>query len=482
MWKAFIHEIKHSILSSPWHVIKYLGILLIPLIYGFMYIFAFFNPFLGSGSLDIAIVSTKNDPYATAFINALNTKKENVKIGDLNLKLHVNHIYSTQSEISNGQWRYEEAKKHYASIFIKPSEQIKKDTTLTKSLADTMYVNRNILENPKTDITQKFNALLKQISSLQIFEFYTNYQKNYIIGMGIDLSSSMEPIYKKVVSAMFTSDMSSIWKLMGDPNFYNFYNLNKTQADKTIGDYQQFWKDMNSDRNHPGESQLDLLLNGVQTVNVHSQMGEHAEYGFGLAPFFISLAMWIGAMGLTLAINGKIYKSKRPFSKIQTYMAKLFAIWISISIGAIILMSALATIGFTELGWSYWSLLLQSIISGILLSTIVFAIRVCVPNKAAGIIIILMLLVLQMSSSGGLFTPELQFLFFRIVNKILPFTYSVDALREMTYAINWLHWFIDISVMLIYAVASILLGFYLWNKRKNKEEKHLKANKLVKDV
>jgi hypothetical protein len=48
---------------------------------------------------------------------------------------------------------------------------------------------------------------------------------------------------------------------------------------------------MKSDKNHIGETQLQLLLKGIQTTKVHSQMGEHAEYGFGLAPFFITLAM-----------------------------------------------------------------------------------------------------------------------------------------------------------------------------------------------
>jgi uncharacterized phage infection (PIP) family protein YhgE len=73
------------------------------------------------------------------------------------------------------------------------------------------------------------------------------------------------------------------------------------------------------------------------------------------------------------------------------------------------------------------------------LSTIVFGIRAAVPNKAAGIIIVLILLVLQMSVSGGLFATSLQFPFFRFMNRFFPYTYSVHALREMTYDPNWLN-------------------------------------------
>lgn len=480
MWKAFINELKNNVFSSKWSTIKHLGIILLPLLYGFMYILAFFNPFAGSGALDIAVVVSQKDELGSAFANSLKNNKNDIKIGDLNMTLNINKVYASPNQIKDESWRKDEAKKHYATIFIKPTTA---HTTLTEAFADTMFKGRKIMENPNLKISQKFTHIITQLSKLQMLEFYTNYQKNYLIAFGVDFSTAMQPIYKRMVNSVFGMDISSVWNLMNTKSFYTRYAPGlppsvtpKMWAANTVNEYKTLWANMKSDKNHVGQTQLEVLLKGLDNVNVHSQMGNYAEYGFGLAPFFITLAMWIGSMGLTISVNGKIYKGK--FSKKKIYMAKLFTIWISISIGAIILFIALAAIGFVELKGGYWRLLFQTIISGILLSSIVFAIRAAVPNKAAGIIIVLILLVLQMSVSGGLFSTTLQFPFFKFMNYIFPYTYSVHALREMTFDPNWLQWFIDIIIIMSFSVTSSLIGYYFWNKRKINEEEIINTNKI----
>jgi hypothetical protein len=63
------------------------------------------------------------------------------------------------------------------------------------------------------------------------------------------------------------------------------------------------------------------------------------------------------------------------------------------------------------------------------------------------------------------------------MNRFFPYTYSVHALREMTYDPNWLNWFIDVIIMLSFSVGVSAITFYFWNKRKTIQE-----NKTMKKV
>jgi len=74
-----------------------------------------------------------------------------------------------------------------------------------------------------------------------------------------------------------------------------------------------------------------------------------------------------------------------------------------------------------------------TMIIGMVFASIIQGIRYCIHERNLGLFLIIILLVLQMASAGGLFPVETQSGFYRVLNKILPMTRSVNIIRELTF-------------------------------------------------
>ena len=153
------------------------------------------------------------------------------------------------------------------------------------------------------------------------------------------------------------------------------------------------------------------------------------DYGSGMTPFYTALSIWVGGLLMVslLSVDNKHEHLQPIMTKRQVYLGKsgfFFLLGIIqaliVSIGDLVILKASieSPILFVSVA-VFSSLVFNSIIytSVSLLGN---------PGKAVAII----LLVLQIAGGGGTFpiqtTPE----FFQAISPYLPFTYSIDALRE----------------------------------------------------
>ncbi|WP_338449440.1 YhgE/Pip domain-containing protein [Niallia oryzisoli] len=156
-------------------------------------------------------------------------------------------------------------------------------------------------------------------------------------------------------------------------------------------------------------------------------------YGEGLAPYFISLSLWLGAMLMNLVLSlvklSKVITSKFWGSYIGTFIAGAILVMLQAVILTVILVNGLGmeavSIPVFYLGNMFISLVFFSIMYGM--------------SFAAGLVatpIVFILFILQLASSGGTFPIETSPEFFRAISPYFPMTYTVEALRMITSGIN----------------------------------------------
>lgn len=422
-------EIKNTIFKSAFHFLRFLGLLIIPTIYGFSYIYAFYNPFEKVSEVKVSLITDKGSALGDALGRQL-SKENATKMGDIDLTLKMEHIYAQDVDV--------EEVKHdsYATIELTNLDQIHnavvtyyKDKTQTSLGASVIKL-----------LTDKITQPAKQGHEILTL----NYKKNYLLAFGIDASarmwSSIQFVEKQILSAL------------KDPNYLRtvLTEAGKPSTPQAIA---------------AETLEIEKIIKGLSAFNPiasEAHMGEHAKYGYGLAPFFISVAMWIGGMVMTFAVHRKIYD--KTVEAGTRYFAKWLLIISGIIAQATMLMVALYFIGFKDLGIDHWGYLYGgAIISGIIFSSIIQAIRFSIHNRTIGILATIVLLVVQMASGGGLFPIETQSGIYQTINKIVPMGRTVNILRELSFETDWSKVFIDfgyLSLWLFIIPIAILINHY----------------------
>lgn len=163
----------------------------------------------------------------------------------------------------------------------------------------------------------------------------------------------------------------------------------------------------------------------------HASQTKAASYGAGLAPFFLSLAMWVGIFMLMQAMRPftvRALASNAPPWKIA------LGGWLPFAVVAAVQATLLTTVVDFALGLEPAHPLLMWLflaLGGIAFSAIIHGIVALLGTS--GKFVVLILLILQLVSSGGTFpwqmTPEP----FQLAHQALPMGYVVQGMRHLIY-------------------------------------------------
>ncbi|AGL20343.1 YhgE/Pip family protein [Actinoplanes sp. N902-109] len=170
----------------------------------------------------------------------------------------------------------------------------------------------------------------------------------------------------------------------------------------------------------------DLLSNPVQLDRTVRHAA--ATYGVGFAPYFLALALWVGAMVTYMVLrplNRRYVVSGAP-----SYRVTLAGLLPAVAIGLTQALLLFCVVVFAlHLGPVHPLLTL-----GLLMVTATaFAAIMQLLGAAlgpAGRIAALALLMLQLTSSGGTYPVQTTPWFFQVIHPLLPMTYVVEALRH----------------------------------------------------
>lgn len=315
----------------------------------------------------------------------------------------------------------------------KLNENIKSLSTLPDSIDNLQSgVNKirsgsNQLYNGNLTINQGINTLFINSSSVKnglvSLSNGTNTLNNGLLTLNSSVSTAKGEIIKKQSD---TSSDVEVVKSLGD------YSKNVVKVDKKV-------------------------------------VNEVSSYGTAFGPFFISIALWVGALMMFIILY---YDKQNRFKLLsienENHLKRTLCYHGLATLSGIILaflLQMLLDFSITSVPLYYLSVIL---VSNTFLAIIEFLI---VRFGDAGKFIALILLVLQLAAAGGTFPIETVTKSFRFLNPILPMSYTIKLLRESLISIegNLLskNLLIVSLICLTFVVINVLFDV-LYQKRKNK--------------
>lgn len=176
------------------------------------------------------------------------------------------------------------------------------------------------------------------------------------------------------------------------------------------------------------------------------------NYGTGFAPYFIPLSLWIGAIMMFFVIKVNVDEEEKDASKLSKVLGK-FVTFGTVGILQALLVSFVVVV---FLGLQPTSML-AFVGTNIILSLVFVGIVQCLILLLgdAGRLLAIVFLILQLTGCAGTFPLEVVPSFFKVLNPFMPFTYAVQALREVISAtsINYTVIMKDFAILGVFLVA-----------------------------
>lgn len=186
------------------------------------------------------------------------------------------------------------------------------------------------------------------------------------------------------------------------------------------------------------------------------------SFGAAMAPLYAMLALWVGALLMTVAIRVAVARSALPdrpeLSPTQQYLGR-YGIFALLGLAQ----STLLTLGlilFVEIEPVHpFLLILAGWVTSIVFTLIVYTAVVAFGN--AGKALAVLLLVIQISGSGGAYPLQLLPDWFQNISPFLPATHAIDAMRAAIAGSYGGDYWISIGLLALFIVPALLLGLVL---------------------
>lgn len=199
-------------------------------------------------------------------------------------------------------------------------------------------------------------------------------------------------------------------------------------------------------------------------------------YGSALAPFYISISLWIGCLIAVAMISMRV-RSTKKYNAESVYMGRM-GLFLLIAL----LQSILVILGSLFLHIQITSALLFTLTTlfiGLCCMIVVYSLTSAFGN--AGKAMVVVILVLQITATGGIFPVEILPPFFQAIHPYLPLTYSIGALREVVAGVIWSSYWYNMIVLALFPILTFVLTLLIkekMDKRAQMLEEKLKKSGL----
>ena len=232
--------------------------------------------------------------------------------------------------------------------------------------------------------------------------------------------------------------------------------LQKLDEIQESGDYSQM-QDLLSG-NH--ESISSFLASPVE-LNTN-KLYPVENYGSSMAPFYSTLAMWVGGTILVamlkVSISGSSLKGMKKVRDYQVYFGR-YIVFLLIGLAQSTL------IGLGDLLYlriqceAPFLFMLACWITSLVYINVIYTLTVSFGDVGKAIAVILM--VIQVAGSGGTFPIEVAPKIFQSVYPLMPFAHSMAALRETIGGLYGSTYWTELGYLCIFLIASLFLGLVL---------------------
>lgn len=187
-----------------------------------------------------------------------------------------------------------------------------------------------------------------------------------------------------------------------------------------------------------------------------------ATFGVGMAPFYMTLSLWVGALIACVLVRTNAEKRylgpASSFTRNEAYLGR-FATFALIALGQSTLV-VLSLLLFVQIGAAHPFLLL---LSGWIIS-LVFMLMIytlVISFDSAGKALSILLLVLQISGASGAYPLPLLPDWFHTISPWLPATYAVDAQRSAIAGVYHGDIWRSLGMLLLFTIPTLILGLWL---------------------
>lgn len=333
-----------------------------------------------------------------------------------------------------------------------------------------------------TDASAKTTELINDVSDL------VQETRTTINGILTTYQTSVKPNLDTMLDDLskLTSDLSGLMTSL-DSGLGNingvFDGLTKTlqSGDKALGDTRKvlnslktkihnMCKELNSVSDDERVQKLidiiktdpDIIGDFVSSpVKLDTQKLYPIEnYGSAMAPFYTILAIWVGGVILIAMFKASVDKDNEitTFTNTQAYFGRYLMFLAMGLLQATII--CLGDLYFLKIQCENpFLFMLCGWYTGFVFISLMYALVASFGDIGKALVVVL--LVIQIAGSGGTFPIQVMPQFFQNVYPFLPFTHSINAMRETIGGMYENAYWIDFLKLLIYVAASFILGLFL---------------------
>ncbi|EKQ50930.1 MULTISPECIES: YhgE/Pip domain-containing protein [unclassified Clostridium] len=188
---------------------------------------------------------------------------------------------------------------------------------------------------------------------------------------------------------------------------------------------------MNENLKFNSENMSEFVSNPVTLKD--NSINDVKHYGEGLAPYFISLSLWLGAMFVNLILS--IAKSLKLVENrvLKSFTGKLL-VGSGLSVIQAMILSFVLVKGLNIDVTSVSNFYISNMFIAVVFFCVMYGLSHAIGIISAPIMFIVFLL--QLSSAGGTFPIETAPEFYRVVGEVFPMTYAISTLRMIISGTN----------------------------------------------
>ena len=183
------------------------------------------------------------------------------------------------------------------------------------------------------------------------------------------------------------------------------------------------------------------------------------DYGSNVAPFYLVLSMWVGALITCVMIEPKSSVGTK-YSPFEMYFGKLL-IYIIMSI----LQACVTITGAHLLGVhieNYPLFIFSAILVSVVFMILIYSLISAIGTVGKGIAVIL--LVLQISATGGIYPIQIMHQFFQTLYPYMPMTYAIKLIREAQLGVVWSNYWPALAILLAIGLITVIVGIAIKEK------------------
>lgn len=199
------------------------------------------------------------------------------------------------------------------------------------------------------------------------------------------------------------------------------------------------------------------------------KLSEVPNYGHALAPYILSLGLYVGALSFNLVFPINV-PAGRPTSGFSWWLSK-FSLGVVQATAAALIVDAIMLFGFKLQVLHIGEFIGISIVTSLAYMFLIMFLSITLGNP--GRFIAMIILVVQLGASGGTFPVELTNTFFQTMHNFLPMSYALLGFREAMSSAYGIETFT--TSILVLASFAVVFNLLLWLVLTIKTRKQLKT-------